>query len=304
MIWLIGNKGMLGTELSLVLERQGLAFTGTDRELDITDCAALDAFAEKLLSRSTDGSLNWIVNCAAYTAVDKAEDDTEACRRLNVQGARNIAGTAARIKARLIHFSTDYVFDGKGIKENGEFRPYREDDTTNPTGTYGLTKRDGENAVFEETSAVYIIRTAWLYGEYGNNFVHTMLRLMRERDAVTVVNDQRGSPTWAYDLAETVIVIFEALNSGRDIPFGIYNFTNEGNISWYDFAREIYTRGRKIGILTGDCTVKPCTSAEFPARVKRPAYSVLDKSKIRNTLGITIPSWDTSLAKFLDTRKK
>jgi dTDP-4-dehydrorhamnose reductase len=304
MIWLIGSKGMLGTELSLALERQGLAFTGTDRNIDITNNAALDEFAEEIRHDPNGPGLRWIINCAAYTAVDKAEDDTESCRRLNVQGAGNVAKTAARLNARLIHLSTDYVFDGNGIKEDGKLRPYRENDQTNPTGVYGLTKSDGEKAVFKENAASYIIRTAWLYGEYGNNFVHTMLRLMQEKDTIAVVNDQRGSPTWAHDLTETIIMFIKAFDNGRDIPFGIYNFTNEGDISWYDFAREIYAQSRERGIVTRDCTVQPCTSAVFPAKVKRPAYSVLDKTKIKTVLGLTIPPWDASLIKFLDTKKK
>jgi len=294
MIWLIGSKGMLGTELSLLLEKSGLPFVGTDREVDITDTAALKKFAE-------NQTINWIINCAAYTAVDKAEDDVENCRRLNTLGAGNIAACAKNIGAHLIHISTDYVFDGKGIKSDGTdvLRPYREDDATSPIGVYGLTKRDGEIAVLENNPHSYIIRTAWLYGKYGNNFVHTMLRLINERNEVKVVNDQRGSPTWTVDLAETVIAFIKTGMSGKDIPYGIYNFTNEGEITWFDFAREIHTLARKLGILKKDCEIKPCTSADFPAKVKRPAYSVLDKSKIKTALGIEVPAWDKSLKEFL-----
>jgi dTDP-4-dehydrorhamnose reductase len=286
MIWLIGCKGMLGTELSLLLEKYGFPFAGTDREVDIIDPAALENFAQ-------DQPVAWIINCAAYTAVDKAEDDVETCRRLNTLGAANIAACAPKIGARLIHISTDYVFDGTGK------RPYREDDATAPTGVYGLTKRDGELAVIENNPRSFIIRTAWLYGEYGNNFVHTMLRLMNERDEVKVVDDQRGSPTWAFDLASAVLAVIKAVDSGKNIPFGIYHYTNEGNISWFDFAKEIYHQGRELGRIGKDCAVKPCTSAEYPAKVKRPAYSVLDKSKIKTTLGMDIPAWDKSLKEFL-----
>ncbi|MDR2095994.1 MAG: dTDP-4-dehydrorhamnose reductase [Treponema sp.] len=303
MIWLIGNRGMLGTELSLVLEKQGLACMGTDREIDITQPNALTFFAER--QAVTGVPINWIINCAAYTAVDKAEDDGENCYRLNTEGAGNIAVCAKRIGARMIHLSTDYVFNGCGVKDtSGAIRPYREDDETDPIGVYGRTKRDGERAVQENTSDVYIIRTAWLYGKYGNNFVHTMLRLMKERDTVTVVDDQRGSPTWAFDLAHTITAFIIASEAGKTIPFGIYHFSNEGNMSWFDFAREIYDEGRNLGLLTDGCTVKPCTSAEFPARVKRPAYSVLDKSKIKDTLGITIPFWKESLSIYLHTLVK
>jgi len=294
LIWLIGNKGMLGTELSLLLEKSSLPFVGTDREVDITDTTALKKFAE-------NQSINWIINCAAYTAVDKAEDDVENCRRLNTQGAGSIAVCAKSIGARLIHISTDYVFDGKGIKADGADipRPYREDDATVPIGVYGLTKRDGEIAVLENNPHSYIIRTAWLYGEYGNNFVHTMLRLMNERDEVKVVNDQRGSPTWTVDLARTVIAFIKTEMSGKDVPYGIYNYTNDGEITWFDFAKEIFKQGREQRLITKDCGVKPCTSSEYPAKVKRPAYSVLDKSKIKTTLGIEAPAWEKSLKEFL-----
>jgi len=283
---------MLGTELSLLLEKNGVPFIGTDREVDIADPEALRAFAEKQ-------AFSWIINCAAYTAVDKAEDDVENCRRLNTLGAANIAACAKNIGARLIHISTDYVFDGKGIAEGTGLRTYREDDATAPIGVYGLTKRDGELAVIEKNHRSYIIRTAWLYGKYGNNFVHTMIRLMNERDEIKVVNDQRGSPTWAFDLASAVLAVIKAVDSGKNISFGIYHYTNEGNITWFDFAQEIYRQGRELGRISKDCAVKPCTSAEYPAKVKRPAYSVLDKSKIKSTLGIDIPAWDKSLKDFL-----
>ena len=289
-IWLIGNKGMLGTELSLLLEKSGLPFVSTDREVDITGIEALKAAVAKL---AEEHPVKWIINCAAYTAVDKAEDDIEACRRLNTQGAANIAAIASNTGTRLIHISTDYVFDGKGS------RPYREDDATAPTGVYGLTKRDGEAAVLENNPRSYIIRTAWLYGRHGNNFVHTMLRLMNERDEVKVVNDQRGSPTWTFDLAAVILTLINTVDSGKEIPFGVYHFTNEGNITWFDFAKEIYMQGREQGRITKDCAVNPCTSAEYPAKVKRPAYSVLDKSKIKSALGISIPAWDESLKEFL-----
>ncbi|MDR2109772.1 MAG: dTDP-4-dehydrorhamnose reductase [Spirochaetaceae bacterium] len=296
MTWIIGDKGMLGTELSRVFENQGLPYIGTDREVDITDPAALGAFL-----KGPAESAAWIVNCAAYTAVDKAEDDSEACRRLNIAGPANIAKAARAAGAKVIHLSTDYVFNGKGIFDgpSPEPRPYREDDPADPIGVYGLTKRDGEIQVLKNNSASYIIRTAWLYGRYGNNFVYTMLRLMRERDVVSVVRDQRGSPTWAWDLAQVITVLIKTVDSGGAVPWGIYQYTNEGNITWFDFAREIYAQGRDLGLLDKDCEVNPCASGEFPAKVKRPAYSVLDKTKIKAALGIDIPLWDLSLKAFL-----
>jgi dTDP-4-dehydrorhamnose reductase len=292
---------MLGTELSLVLEERGVPFTGTDREVDITDPASLASFAGNLRGKD---AVSWIVNCAAYTAVDKAEEDAETCRRLNTDGAGNIARTARDTGARLIHISTDYVFDGLGIREGGSPRPYRETDETGPACVYGLTKRDGELAVLENNPRSYIVRTAWLYGRYGGNFVHTMLRLMNSRDEVKVVDDQRGSPTWARDLAETLAAVVAAETEGRRIPWGIYHYTGEGDISWYDFALKIYRLGRELGLVGRDCAVKPCAGAEFPAKAARPAYSVLDKTRIRAALGLEIPAWDESLRRYLEIRAK
>jgi dTDP-4-dehydrorhamnose reductase len=307
-IWLIGNKGMLGTELSGLLTRKGAAFTGTDRELDITETGALESFIQTQRAqtgRPAGRPIEWIINCAAYTAVDKAEDDEESCRRLNTLGAGNIAAQAKKCGARLIHISTDYVFDGKGIRDAaGILRPYREDDETRPIGVYGLTKRDGELEVMKNNPRSYIVRTAWLYGQYGANFVHTMLRLMNERGGVSVVDDQRGSPTWTGDLSEALLGIITAVQEGRDIPYGVYHYSNEGNITWFDFAAEIYRLGRRLGLIKKDCAVKPCSSAEYPAKVKRPAYSLLDKTKFKTALGMDIPSWDESLAKFLEQKAK
>jgi dTDP-4-dehydrorhamnose reductase len=285
-VWLIGNKGMLGTELSLLLEQHRIPFTGTDREIDITDPAALQNF-------TSSHPVNWIINCAAYTAVDKAEDDAAACRLLNTNGAANIATAAQAIGSRLIHISTDYVFDGKGN------RPYTEEDATCPTGVYGRSKRDGEIAVIKNNPNSYILRTAWLYGKYGNNFVHTMLRLMHEREEIKVVNDQYGSPTWAFDLSQMVISFMQQVDGGNNIPCGIYHCTGEGTCTWFEFAEAIYTEGKNIKLLTNTCAVKPCTSTEYPAKVKRPAYSVLDKTKIKKILGLEIPVWKTSLKKYL-----
>jgi len=288
MIWLIGNKGMLGTELSLLLEKENLSYTGTDKEVDITDINAIREFVKK------NDLIKWIINCAAYTAVDKAEDDAQICNLINAQGAGNIAAAAKETGAVIIHISTDYVFNGRGNK------PYKEEDETDPIGVYGMSKRDGEIKILNANERSYIIRTAWLYGEHGNNFVRTMLRLMNEKESISVVNDQKGSPTNANDLAQTIIEFIKQSGSGKTIPCGIYNYTNEGEITWYDFAREIYKQAKAAGILTKDCDVKPCTSADFPAKVTRPAYSVLNKAKIKNALGINIPVWNDSLKKVIN----
>ncbi|MCL2442181.1 MAG: dTDP-4-dehydrorhamnose reductase [Treponema sp.] len=289
MIWLIGNKGMLGTELSLLLKKNNISFIGTDKEIDITSINSLEKYVK-------NKSINWIINCAAYTSVDKAEYDIEFCSTLNTDGPYNIAVIANKINANIIHISTDYVFNGKGNKS------YTEDDSTDPIGVYGLTKRDGEFKILQGNNKSYIIRTSWLYGKYGNNFVHTMLKLMNERDTISVVNDQTGTPTWANDLAQVIIKFIVLSDSGKTIPYGIYHFSNEGTITWYDFAREIYSKAKVLGILTKDCEIKPCSSSDFPSKVTRPAYSVLDKTKIKKELGITIPSWDESLELFLKSK--
>ncbi|MFP3041973.1 dTDP-4-dehydrorhamnose reductase [Treponema primitia] len=291
MIWIIGNRGMLGRELSVTLERHGLEYIGTGREVDITNPDALSAFVE-----NQKAPFKWIVNCSAYTAVDKAEDDAVICRKLNIDGSGNIAKVAKKIGANLIYISTDYVFDGKGIIGSFGVRPYKEEDHTSPNGVYAQSKRDGENRVLQENDRSYIIRTAWLYGKYRKNFVYTMLSLMKEKDMISVVNDQRGSPTWTYDLAETITAFIKKAGT---VSFGLYHYTNEGNITWFDFAQEIYAKGKRLGILTKNCMVSPCTSVEFPTRAKRPAYSVLDKTKVKKTLGIDIPDWNISLGEFL-----
>lgn len=301
MIWLIGNKGMLGTELSETLSKRNLSFVGTDREVDITDPAALEAFAQNLAASGTP--VTTIINCAAYTAVDKAEDDTELCAKLNVAGPANIARLASNIGAELLHISTDYVFNGNGS------RPYREDDPTDPTGVYGRTKRDGETEALAANPRTWIIRTAWLYGRHGNNFVHTMLRLMAEKNELKVVNDQRGSPTWARDLTNVIADFIELSAKAAAPSYGIYHYSNEGNITWYDFANEIYTQGVASGELLDSRPFKlePCTSAEFPAKVRRPPYSVLDKAKIAavlsNGTGRPVPDWKTSLKAFMNERR-
>jgi len=294
MIWLVGNKGMLGAEVSLALEDRGFEFVGTDRDVDITDMKSIRAFADGI-KLSGSGTIDWIINCAAYTAVDKAEDDRAACRLLNVDGPANLAALASGIGAAFLHVSTDYVFDGNGT------RPYREDDATNPTGYYGLTKRDGEIAALAAHPGAYILRTAWLYGKNGNNFVRTMIRLMNERDTVRVVDDQRGNPTWARDLARAIADFVSLARDGSPAPAGIYHFAGSGETTWFAFAREIYRLARAKGIVSTDCDVQPCTSAEYPSKVRRPPYSVLDKSKITQALGRPAPEWRESLDEYLQT---
>ncbi|MDR0374382.1 MAG: dTDP-4-dehydrorhamnose reductase [Treponema sp.] len=285
-VWVIGEKGMLGTEVSLALEKAEIEHIGSDLDVDITNGAALNAFAE-------GKAIKWMVNCAAYTAVDRAEDESELCRRLNVDGAAEVAKLAGRVGARLIHVSTDYVFDGNGR------RPYTEDDETNPTGVYGRTKRDGELEVLKNCKNSYILRSSWLYGKYGNNFVHTMIKLMQKQDIISVVNDQQGSPTWAHDFAQLIIMLIKKEHKSDGTLYGIYHFCNGGGVSRYDFAKEIYKQSRELGILTKECTITPCATEGYPAKARRPAYSCLDHTKIKTALNIKVSDWNVSLRTFL-----
>ncbi|MCR5496186.1 MAG: dTDP-4-dehydrorhamnose reductase [Treponema sp.] len=286
MIWLIGCKGMLGTEIARQLSENKIDFKGTDIDVDITNPDALDSFASSL----TD--LEYIINCSAYTAVDKAESDADFAKKLNEDGPANIARVAKKYGAIMIHISTDYVFDGSGNT------PRTEDMPIAPIGVYGLTKANGEKALMKETDSFYILRTAWLYGWAGKNFVYTMIRAMNTHEAVKVVNDQKGSPTFASDLANVILKIIDK----KTVPFGIYHCTDNGEITWWDFTNEIKKQGIEKGWITNkDCVVNPCSTDEYPTPAKRPAYSVLSKDKIQKALGITLPDWKESLSAFLSS---
>lgn len=275
-ILVTGANGQLGHEMRNLLE-------GDSRfEVLFTDVAELDICDAGAVSRAVDGQgIDYIVNCAAYTQVDKAEDNVELCRRINAGAVENLARAAAACGARMIHVSTDYVFDGRG------YRPYTEAMTPAPQSVYGVTKLEGEQALQSLCPDSVVIRTAWLYSPYGNNFVKTMLRLGAEREELSVVADQIGTPTSAADLARAVLAVLEAETF---VP-GIYHFSDEGACSWYDFAVAIH---RLAGITT--CRVKPIRSDEYPSRARRPFYSVLDKSKIKQTYGLVIPHWYESLS--------
>lgn len=229
---------------------------------------------------------NYCINTAAYTAVDKAESEPEKAESINVIGAKNIAETCKEFDVKLIHISTDFVFDGLKIS------PYNETDLPNPKGVYGQTKLDGEKAIQSVFSNYFIVRTSWVYSQFGNNFMKTMLRLASERDTISVVNDQIGTPTNAVDLAEALVQIITSHNQKpKPQNYGIYNFSNEGECSWYDFAKEIFET-KKIKIVLNSIP----TSA-FPTLANRPMYSVLDKTKIQRTFGIFVEPWQIALAK-------
>ena len=273
-ILITGCNGQLGNEMQL-LEKENPQHTyfNTDvAELDITDQAAI----EKMVM---DNAIDGIVNCAAYTAVDKAEDNQELCRKLNTQAPGYLAAAIEKRGGWMIQISTDYVFDGTN------HTPYTEDAPTCPNSVYGVTKLEGEQAAQQACEKTMVIRTAWLYSTFGNNFVKTMIRLGKEKPELGVIFDQIGTPTYAHDLA---VAIFAAINQGV-VP-GVYHFSNEGVISWYDFTKAIH---RIAGITT--CHVRPLHTAEYPTPANRPHYSVLDKTKIKTVYGIEVPYWEESL---------
>lgn len=278
-----GANGQLGTEMRNILEEKYPGHTlYTDvAELDITDADAVKAFVR-------DNGITHIVNCAAYTAVDKAEEDKALSAAINIDAVRNLANAADAVGAKVLHVSTDYVFDGTAC------RPYKESDKVNPVSQYGTTKRQGETALLALAPESIIVRTAWLYSPYGKNFVKTMIRLGRERAVLKVVSDQIGTPTYAADLAAAIYAI---LLSPQWIP-GIYHFSDEGACSWYDFTKAIH---RIAGITT--CDVQPIPTEDYPTAATRPFYSILDKSKIKATYGITIPHWEESLVKCINQLK-
>ena len=276
-----GSLGQLGSELQALQDKlSGHAWFFCDlHELNITDADKVKAFCR-------DHEIGAIVNCAAYTAVDKAESEPDAAFRVNRDGAASLAAAAKAVGALLLHVSTDYVFDGTN------HRPYREDDPVAPCGMYGRSKLEGEEAIRASRCSHVIIRTSWLYSAHGQNFVKTMLRLGREREQIGVVFDQIGTPTWAADLAGTIVSML-----GRLDPVSQYaetfHYSNEGVCSWYDFAKAIMDAERL------SCKVVPIESWEFPTPAARPHFSVLNKRKIREFLGIDIPHWHDSLLKML-----
>lgn len=273
-ILVTGANGQLGNELRNLLETEIPGSTlYTDRdELDLTDAKAVEAFI-------LDNEVTHVVNCAAYTAVDRAEEEKHACSSVNCDAVKNLAMAADANGVKVIHISTDYVFDGTN------HRPYRESDKVNPISQYGTTKRKGETALLALAPESIIIRTAWLYSSYGNNFVKTMLRLADSQSEVRVICDQIGTPTYARDLA---VAIYAILTSHQWVA-GIYHFTNEGAASWYDFAHAIFRiAGKKVKLV-------PIPTEDYPTPAVRPAYSILDRSRIKATYGVEIPHWEDSL---------
>jgi len=279
-ILVTGYNGQLANEIYNLSEHyasDAKFIFKTEKELDITKKEEV----ERLL---LDNSVDRIINCAAYTNVDNAEDDKEKAFMVNDKAVDDLATIAQSNNIYLIHISTDYVFDGN------HYKPYKEDDPTNPVSVYGKSKRAGEVNIMEKQAGM-VIRTSWLYSQTGKNFVKSIARLAKERDQLKVVFDQVGNPTYAHDLAEVLLKV--ATTSKNNLPFGIYHYSNEGVCSWYDFAMEIRN------ILNINCDIQPIESKDFPTKTPRPHYSVLNKEKIKTDLQIQIPYWKDSLKEML-----
>ena len=282
-ILITGANGQLGRELQeLIPLYPHYRFFPTDIDtLDLCNKEAVARFLDK-------NRIDYIINCAAYTAVDKAEDDIDLCYRINRDAVRNLAEAAGE-KAKIIHISTDYVFDGTSQ------RPLRETDETNPQSVYGKSKLEGEQILMQPAPAGIIIRTAWLYSSYGNNFVKTMIRLGKEKESLNGVSDQTGTPTYSADLAKAILHIIEESEKSDVFHSGVYHYSNEGICSWYDFCLKIH---ELADIKT--CKVNPVSTAEYPTKAVRPVYSVLDKTKIKETFNLKIPQWEESLKECLN----
>ena len=273
-----GGKGQLGQCLQSIsndFKTLDFVFLGSN-DLDISNNIEVEAYFK-------NNTFDYCINCAAYTAVDKAEEEPEKAKQINEIGAKNLAHACFKNSVTLIHISTDFVFDGE-VK-----LPYTEEDTTNPISVYGKTKRDGELAIISNLPQHFIIRTSWLYSEFGNNFVKTMLRLSKEREELSVVDDQMGSPTYAKDLAEVILKII----SSQSNNFGIYHYSNQGEITWYDLAKEIFKQSN------ADINLYKTDSNTFKTLATRPKYSVLNTSKIHSLLNLEPIQWEKSLEKCL-----
>lgn len=282
-ILITGAKGQLGLQIKKLSKKfiQHNFFFTDVAELDITSKSAINTYISKY-------NIQAIINCAAYTAVDKAEEDYDMAEKINATAVNNLAEAAQENNARLIHISTDYVFSGH------HYLPYKEEDNVDPQSAYGRTKLSGENAILNTGGNAAIIRTAWLYSEHGNNFLNTMMRLGESKEELNIIFDQIGSPTYAQDLAEAAILLAEI---DTDKP-EIYHYTNEGVCSWYDFAVEI------MNLNNIKCKIHPIETFQYPLPAARPQYSVLNKTKIKNRLKIEIPHWKESLIKCLSNFEK
>ncbi len=275
-ILITGSKGQLGHDLMNELDKRGIEYIGVDvEEMDITDAAA----CRRVI---TEAAPDAVIHCAAYTAVDAAEDNVELCRRINAEGTKHIAEVCRDLDIKMMYISTDYVFNGEGT------RPWEPDDHREPLNIYGLTKYEGEVYIERLVKKFFTVRIAWVFGANGKNFINTMLRLGREKGAVSVVDDQIGSPTYTYDLARLLADMIQTEEYGR------YHATNEGLCSWYEFACEIF---RQAGMT--DVKVTPVDSSQFPAKAKRPKNSRMDRSKLVEKGFALLPTWQDALSRYL-----
>ena len=279
-ILVTGSNGQLGSEIREISDRyENYNFVFTDvEELDLTISEDIDSFF-------TDNKIDVCVNCAAYTAVDKAEDEIGLAMLVNSTAVDNLSKVCNNNGTLLFHISTDYVFNGK------HFMPYSETDTVSPDSQYGLSKLKGEEAVMLNCDKAIIVRTSWLYSSHGNNFVKTLIKLGNERDQLSVVSDQVGTPTYAADLAEAIMVMIASFDETK--PKEIYHFSNEGAISWYDFGKAI------MKLSNIECAINPIDSKDYPSKANRPFYSVLSKSKIKKHYGVNVPYWEDSLRRMI-----
>jgi dTDP-4-dehydrorhamnose reductase len=286
MIWLLGCNGMLGRELARELTGRNLPFIASDLEVDITDLNALRTFAQ-------GKSIHWIINAAAYTAVDRAESEEQKALLINGQGAGCVGQVARELDAAVIHFSTDYVFDGS------KPAPYHEEDQPNPLSAYGRTKLAGEVALRQATSKHYIFRISWLYGRFGANFVATMLRLFGERQQLRIVADQYGAPTCARMLAHNTINLTQQQTAVSTSPFGLYHYADKGRTSWFEFATAIAEEAATLGLLQRQVELIPISADQYPVAAKRPANSAFDKTKVVSLLQFSVLPWRENLRSYL-----
>lgn len=287
MIWIIGNQGMLGRYVEEEFIKNNILTYGSDIDVDITKIKSLKNFVK-------DKHIEWIINCSGYTNVDQAENEKEKAMKINYYGIKNIVKICQLNDIQLIHISTDYVFDGK----NTFF--YSEKDKTNPINFYGKSKLKGEKYIEKNLQKYIILRTSWLYGKHGKNFVNTMIELFNKNDTINVVNDQFGSPTYAKDLAKTIYKIIKK----QVYIKGIYHYSGEGQITWYQFCKAIYNIVKKNNIIQKEIQIKPIPSKEFKTLANRPKNSYLSKEKIRYYFKINIPEWEESLKKYILTEIK
>ena len=283
-----GSNGQLGSEINHISTnylKLNCLFRDIP-ELDICNIELLERFI-------IDNKINAVINCAAYTSVDKAEEEEQITQKVNSEGVKNLAKVLQKVKGKLIHISTDYVFDGNHSK------PYRESDQVNPVSIYGKTKREGELAIINSNIDSIVIRTSWLYSSFGNNFVKTMQRLGNEKNSLNVISDQIGTPTYARDLAKVCLdILSQSMDENINKNGIIYHYSNEGEASWYDFAITI------MELLDLSCIVNPVKTKDYPTKARRPHYSVLDKTKIKKNFNIKIPYWKESLEECINKLKK